>query len=149
MIGQQTDNHELLHQMFAIYVGMFNSKAFRLTRAILQNQKRTIIGTVWSTQPEIARLCWNDSHQSKRMADTYDRTGSTQNRVSDRLLLLGSTQEALDGYAKATEIMQRLVDADPENRGAQRDLFISYMKLGLLYEQTGNHGKALAEAAQG
>ncbi len=43
---------------------------------------------------------------------------------------LGNTAAALQAYEQAMEIRKKLVQADPDNTTAQRDLSVSYNKLG-------------------
>ncbi len=43
---------------------------------------------------------------------------------------LGQTQDALDFYQKSMAIRTRLADADPKNVQAQRNLSVSYERLG-------------------
>ena len=45
-------------------------------------------------------------------------------------LELGRTQDALDFYKKGLNVAQRLAEADPKSAQAQRDLSVSYDKLG-------------------
>ncbi len=43
---------------------------------------------------------------------------------------LGDTQSALGYYQQCNDIRERLAEADPTNTQAQRDLSVSYNKLG-------------------
>jgi tetratricopeptide (TPR) repeat protein len=46
-------------------------------------------------------------------------------------------QEAVDSYRKALDIRERLAASDPTDAQAQRDLSVSYNKLGDVSLQTG------------
>jgi tetratricopeptide (TPR) repeat protein len=48
---------------------------------------------------------------------------------------LNQKDKALAYYQQALEISQKIVQQDPTNSAAQRDLLTSYGKLGLLYKQ--------------
>jgi len=50
-------------------------------------------------------------------------------------LRLGDTEKALQAYQQALEIRQTLAQSDPTNVSAQRDLSVSYYKLGSVQEQ--------------
>ncbi len=58
-------------------------------------------------------------------------------------LRLGNTQEALSAYQQSLEIRQALADADPANAQAQRDLMVSYTKMGSTYKNLDEKDKAL------
>ncbi|MGE5778519.1 MAG: hypothetical protein ACM30D_04330 [Hyphomicrobiales bacterium] len=58
--------------------------------------------------------------------------------VGDVLALQGQLDAALDAYTESLAIAERLAKADPGNASCQRDLFVSYSKLGLIEEQKGS-----------
>jgi tetratricopeptide (TPR) repeat protein len=56
---------------------------------------------------------------------------------------MGNTQVALDAYQKSLEIGKTLAANDPESAQAQRDLSVSYNKLGNVNLSLGNTQVAL------
>jgi hypothetical protein len=62
----------------------------------------------------------------------------SQEKVGDVLVQQGKLADALAAYEASRATRERLAAADPANAGWQRDLFISYAKLGLLEESQGN-----------
>ena len=55
----------------------------------------------------------------------------------------GNTQDAIEFYRKYQRIAQTLVDADPKNAEAQRDLLVSFMKFGAVAEETSDYATAM------
>ncbi len=79
----------------------------------------------------------NDKKAQREKASNYSRVG---NIYFD---LLGSTQKALDYYAKALAISEQLAQQDSQNSQAQRDLLVSFNKLANAQLQLGDTQKAL------
>jgi hypothetical protein len=63
--------------------------------------------------------------------------------MGDVELLLGNTQTAGKQYEEAHELARRLLEADPQNAQAQRDLSVSLNKLGDVTRQLGKTRDAL------
>jgi tetratricopeptide (TPR) repeat protein len=66
-----------------------------------------------------------------------------QGLVATILEAQGSLSEALTGYQRTLEIQARLAKADPGNAGWQRDLSVSYNKVGDVLKKQGNLPEAL------
>lgn len=60
----------------------------------------------------------------------------------DILVARGNLAEALTTYRNAAAIADRLAKADPNNAGWQRDLSVSYSKVGNVYRRQGDTAKA-------
>ena len=59
------------------------------------------------------------------------------------LVAQGNLAEALKSYQDGLAIRDRLAKADPGNAGWQRDLFVSYIKIGDVLAAQGNLAEAL------
>jgi tetratricopeptide (TPR) repeat protein len=58
-------------------------------------------------------------------------------------LRLGDTEKALQAYQQALNISQALAESDPTNVSAQRDLSVSYNRIGDVQLRLGDTEKAL------
>src|SRR5262249_39532035 len=66
---------------------------------------------------------------------------ASHDRVGDALIAGGRLQEALESYRQGLEIAEALAKRDPAHPGWQRDLAVSYHKIGSL-EAIRNPGEA-------
>jgi tetratricopeptide (TPR) repeat protein len=62
--------------------------------------------------------------------------------VGDVLVAQGNLPEALKSFQGSLSIRDRLAKADPNNAGWQRDLSVSYSKVGNVYRRQGDTAKA-------
>ena len=65
------------------------------------------------------------------------------------LVAQGNLPEALKAYRDGLAIRDRLAKSDPGNAGWQRDLAVSYAKLGAIYRKNKDKTKALGMLQQG
>ena len=61
----------------------------------------------------------------------------------------GNLPDALKSYRDGLAIRDRLAKADPGNAGWQRDLSVSYAKLGVAFRKAGRNTDALSELRDG
>ena len=61
----------------------------------------------------------------------------------------GDLAGALKSYQAKQTIISRLAKADPGNAGWQRDLSVSYAKIGIVFQRTGNKTEALNALQEG
>src|SRR5207245_5524458 len=66
---------------------------------------------------------------------------ASHDRIGDMLIAQGKLKEALVSYRRGLEIAETLAKRDPGHAGWQRDLAVSYHKIGSL-EAIGNPGEA-------
>jgi tetratricopeptide (TPR) repeat protein len=59
------------------------------------------------------------------------------------LNILGNVDKSLELYQQALTISEQIARQDPQNSQAQRDLLVSYGKLGSLYKQLKQNQQAL------
>jgi tetratricopeptide (TPR) repeat protein len=103
----------------------------------------------------IGRLELMDSVNA-RVSDYYNRIGASRgtldmerrrasglNNQGDTLLAQGKLEAARKAYGQSLEIAERLAQADPANSGWQRDLSVSYMKIGNLLAEQNQRSEAL------
>lgn len=69
--------------------------------------------------------------------------------IGDVRVAQGSLPEALKAYRDSLAIRERLAQADPGNAGWQRDLSVSYAKIGTLFRKTGERANALKALGEG
>ena len=69
--------------------------------------------------------------------------------IGDVLVAQGSLPEALKAYRDGLAIRDRLARADPGNAGWQRDLSVSYSKIGAIFRKTGDRTNAMKALEQG
>jgi tetratricopeptide (TPR) repeat protein len=79
-----------------------------------------------------------DPETLRRIMVFYGNSGHIYARSTE----LGDLNRVKEQYEKALEIAQKLVSLDPTNAGWQRDLSVSYDRLGDFYNTTGNRTKA-------
>ena len=63
-------------------------------------------------------------------------------RIGDVLLAKGKATDALAAYRRGLEIAEATADAEPARTGWQRDLAVSYHKVGSLETLGGNDSEA-------
>ncbi|HRD65404.1 MAG TPA: ATP-binding protein, partial [Candidatus Competibacter sp.] len=61
----------------------------------------------------------------------------------------GNLPAALKTYRDGLAIRERLAQADPGNAGWQRDLSVSYSKIGTIFRKTGDRTNALKALEEG
>ncbi|MER0215337.1 MAG: TIR domain-containing protein [Nitrosomonas sp.] len=62
---------------------------------------------------------------------------------ADILSALGDNRKAFERYQQSQLLLEQLVKAEPDNLNLQRDLSVSYNKIGSMYEKTGDNAAAL------
>ncbi len=62
---------------------------------------------------------------------------------ADVLTALGNNAQALEQYLQAHHLLQKLLDADPENVNRQHDLSVSYERVGDMHKAAGHRESAL------
>jgi hypothetical protein len=65
------------------------------------------------------------------------------------LVAQGNLPEALKAYRDSLAIAERLARADPGNAGWQRDLSVSYAKLGVVFQKSRDKANALSALTKG
>jgi hypothetical protein len=66
----------------------------------------------------------------------------SHDRIGDVLLAKGKAADALVAYRRGLEIAEAAADAEPSRTGWQRDLAVSYHKVGSLEALGGNDSEA-------
>ena len=69
--------------------------------------------------------------------------------LGDIRMQRGNLPDALKSYRDSLAIIDRLAQADPGNAGWQRDLSVSYAKIGVVFQRTGNKTEALNALREG
>jgi tetratricopeptide (TPR) repeat protein len=99
-----------------------------------------------------ARSDWNRAEAAWRDAvDMFERFGPLQAaawtwvELADRWYLTGHLEIASDAYAKALQIRERMAHTEPDRADYQRDLSVSYNRMGDLYRALGQ-GEAARDA---
>ena len=69
--------------------------------------------------------------------------------LGDIRMQRGNLPDALKSYRDGLAIADRLAQADPGNAGWQRDLSVSYAKIGVVFQRTGNNTEALNALREG
>ena len=78
-----------------------------------------------------------------------EEAGDCLHLLGDTLDLLGDSSGALEKYHTAHDIRERLLAKDPDNAGWQRDLSVSYNRIGGILEVQGDLSAALIQFAKG
>ena len=75
--------------------------------------------------------------------------GRDENGVGDVQLARGDFADALNSYRDWFAIVEALAQSDPGNADWQRDLAVSYSKLGDVYRRSNNSNDALDALQKG
>jgi tetratricopeptide (TPR) repeat protein len=118
-----------------------------LARAQCRERRRRIVYAAVTYVPLLllgllAGLAWFDSPRLRRdLSASLERLGDMES--------VFHPEQGLASYQQALEIRQELAAADPRDVQAQRDLSVSYNKLGDVQLQLGDTAQALASYQQG
>jgi tetratricopeptide (TPR) repeat protein len=88
----------------------------------------------------------NTSRQSALLV-SYEKVGEVESHLAQAAQDLDSYQaglaQALDSHRDGLAIVERLANSDPKNAGWQRDLSVSYQKVGDVEVEQGQYAQAL------
>ena len=101
-------------------------------------------GNLWEAEAHFQRVLALATSDDRAWAKYWAQVG-----LGDIRLDRGNLPDALKSYRDGLAIRDRLAKADPGNAGWQRDLSVSYAKLGVAFRKAGRNTDALSELRDG
>lgn len=108
--------------------------------------------TAWWNLAELAKKlgknkqaldAWQGMQKAAQMQQQERELAAALLGKADSLKILGENKTAQDNYLQAHKLLVELQQVEPNNVEKQRDLSVSYDRLGAIYEANGDRGAAL------